>query len=455
MAAVKIGNIRSYYNGYVATHRHRLWGSTVQVYNTWSIMSYMSAFEFADYWVDTTNAAHYIMSHLFIKLDRAVKFPILADICRLMSRFEPSRHGVADLIKDADSFRESKFRDECVSLFREPQDQLFYEELDCIVSGRAGTSAAHLWSYLYMAGYLAAIPLRITVDEYGRKNEKAVLQYFIPNMDVYKAWKKWILDSAQESVDQDRRLAVESGRVTFFDALYAQNTDDFVTDFGRFLRVLHSGRFCSFSENEAVLELQLVATLTVAGRDDFAVRSEMNRGCGRLDIMISPLPPKPDTLATTFGFVFEFKFVSADKGPSLENELVKAMDENVETSLAQIANNHYVDLFMSDYPNVQIVYGVGISFSAKYSWYGVTRYVRYKEAFERELNFVTYSYKEVGETIKDIMVRRGVPDPGLVLGEGEGWLGRLYDNAAALTRKLRRRGPSQTDSVFKRPQKAI
>ena len=57
---------------------------------------------------------------------------------------------------------------------------------------------------------------------------------------------------------------------------------------------------------------------------------------------------------------------------------------------------------MSDYPNVQIVYRVGISFSAKCSWYGVTRYVRCKEAFEREWNFVTYSYKEVGETITDI-----------------------------------------------------
>ena len=31
MAAVEIGNIRPYYNGYVSTHRHRLGGSTVQV----------------------------------------------------------------------------------------------------------------------------------------------------------------------------------------------------------------------------------------------------------------------------------------------------------------------------------------------------------------------------------------------------------------------------------------
>ena len=61
-------------------------------------------FELADYWVGTRSAAHYIMGHLFSKLDGAVKVPIMADICRLMSRFERP-HRDDDLKEGAVSFR--------------------------------------------------------------------------------------------------------------------------------------------------------------------------------------------------------------------------------------------------------------------------------------------------------------------------------------------------------------
>ena len=86
-------------------------------------------------------------------------------------------------------------------MLREPQDQLLYEELDRIVSGLAGTSADNLWTYLYMAGYLAAIPLLTSfVNQYGRKKQTVFLQYFIPNEEVYNAWKIRILDLAKEAV---------------------------------------------------------------------------------------------------------------------------------------------------------------------------------------------------------------------------------------------------------------
>ena len=397
IADSEIGDVRSYYNGYVSTNLRN--GTSVQVYNPWSIMNYLESSLLADHWVGTTDAGHYIMSHLFTKLDRTVKIPILADICRLMSRFEGA-HGVADLKEDANCFRENKFRNECVSLFRDPQDQLIYEELDSIVSGLAGTRADHLWAYLYMAGYLAAIPLRITVHEYGRKKEKIVLQYFIPNEEVYMAWKTWILDSAQESINQDRLLAAESGRQSFFDALYAQNIDDFVADFDRFLRVFQSSGFCSYSDRKA-LQLHLVAALTAVAGKDFAVRSEVNSGCGRLDIMVSPFAPKPDKSdAPTFGFVFELKFVHPGNETSSENRLLKVKGGNDEKSLAQITNKHYVDMFVSDYPTVQIVYGIGVSFSAQCSWCGVMRYVRRKNSFRPQRDFVTYSYNEAEKRLR-------------------------------------------------------
>ena len=432
---------RSYYNGYIATDRDNYSGSSVQVYNPWSIMRFISTSTLGNYWLETTNAAHYIMSHLFTKLDITVRISILADVCRLMSRFERPRLS-DDLKEDAISFRAKTSREECVSLFREPQDQLLYEELDRIVSGLAGSSADQLWSYLYMAGYLAAIPQRIIfVGKDGTKEEKVFLQYFIPNEEVYNAWTKWIRDSAQESVIQDRLLAAASERTTYFDALYTQNVDDFVTDFGRFLRVFLSAGFCSYSEREAVLQLHLVAALTVAGENKFTVRHEVNSGSGRLDIMVSTLARTGGSDTPSFGLVFELKFVRPVRKKKLsDNELVKVMDAKVEESLSQIANNHYVDVFVSEYPDVQIIYGIGISLSAQYSWFGVTRYFRCKDAFQRERDFVTYSYKEVGETVEDILRRRGVPEPDILSEHEEGWLRRIRDNVAELARKLRGAG---------------
>ena len=196
----RIDQASSYYNGYVATDQYKHAPSSVQVYNPGSIVRFVSTSTLGNYWLETT-AIHSIMSHLFTKLYGTVRSSILGDICCLMSRFERPRL-TDDLKEDATSFRANKPREQWVSLFREPQSQLHYEKLDRIISGLSFGWADQLWSYLYMAGCLAAIPLQIVdVDRPGWESEKLVLQYFIPNEEVYNAWKKCILDSSQESVD--------------------------------------------------------------------------------------------------------------------------------------------------------------------------------------------------------------------------------------------------------------
>ena len=179
-------DLRDYYNGYEA-----FWypdkSRSVKLYNPWSVMKAIRSsyvLNIRSHWTDTGGAAHFIMSHLFTKLDGSDRSKVLDGIVAMASwfhRLEAAKitHGEApfscleDLLENdrvngrfpeqpGDSVRTLEQRQTPpISVIYEPIGDILFSDLGCPNDGAHGASPvpSTLFAYLYYAGYLVGRPI--------------------------------------------------------------------------------------------------------------------------------------------------------------------------------------------------------------------------------------------------------------------------------------------------------
>lgn len=273
--ADKAADLRTWYDGY-------RFGDS-DVYNPWSVLSYLSKNCVAQpYWVNTSSNS---------VLGRAFKNQGAAEVDQLLSLLEP---GV---------------------MFEQPIDpNIAYGELE--------SRPAALWSVLYMAGYLT------TDDTQFPEDPVRLRPLRVPNVEVRSVFRREVVDRARNALQDPRRLA------PLHDALVAGDQ----TMFAEQLQALVLGSASMYDlTRESECHMLLMGLLFgMPGYGDPV--SNREAGYGRFDLQVTPLPDRTAELPL---LTVEVKFMGSSSYDQLGEGAPTALDELARKALNQIAGKAY------------------------------------------------------------------------------------------------------------------
>ena len=273
--ANKTADLRTWYDGY-------RFGDS-DVYNPWSVLSYLSKNCVAQpYWVNTSSNS---------VLGRAFKNQGAAEVDQLLSLLEP---GV---------------------MFEQPIDpNIAYGELE--------SRPAALWSVLYMAGYLT------TDDTQFPEDPVRLRPLRVPNVEVRSAFRREVVDRARNALQDPRRLA------PLHDALIAGDQAAFAEQLQAL--VLGSASMYDLTRESECHMLLMGLLFGMPGYGDPV--SNREAGYGRFDLQVTPLPDRAAELPL---LTVEAKFMSSSSYDQLGEGAPAALDELARKALNQIAGKAY------------------------------------------------------------------------------------------------------------------
>lgn len=253
----EIDEVKRWYNGYI-------FGDTV-IYNPWSILNYVDNFKegFKPHWVNTSS-------------NDLVKFVLTKGGEKIQRELEELIQG-RELIK------------------------IINED---IVMSDIAKSSENVWSFLLFSGYLKSINKEL-------KNGRLYCTLKIPNLEVQCLYEDIILDWLKENVNNDRfdfmLQSLVNGEIEAFSGIF----EEFVLNSVSYFDV-------SGNESEKVYHAFVLGML-VALSEDYEVKSNLESGYGRYDVMI--IPRNNDKK----GIIIEFKKVS--KRENLEQAALSALKQ--------------------------------------------------------------------------------------------------------------------------------
>lgn len=196
--------------------------------------------------------------------------------------------------------------------------ELTYDEID--------QSIDNLWSVLFTTGYLTQIGM----------TEQGAYRLVIPNKEVREVYKLQIQEWFQRSIMSDTRSleqfwsAFEAGNAAGVEQYLKQILSNSVSFYDT-----GAGRV----ERENVYHTLLIGLL--AGNDNWLVRSNVEAGDGRADIIVETEDPDA-------GIIIELKYA----------ETFPVMETASEKALTQIKNRRYQEYLKNDDRNDILLYGI-------------------------------------------------------------------------------------------------
>ncbi len=288
--STEASNLSLWYNGY-------LFGMRV-IYNPWSVLTFISRRQRVPrpYWINTSSNA------------------LLREI---ITRSDPSfQTQIERLLADA-------------SIQSPLNENIVLRDLK--------NNETNIWSLLVFSGYLKSVSLEYREDE-------IIYELTIPNLEVRSFYRHTIQDWLQETIGSQRLR----------DLLHALIQADWET-FGELLQemvlALLSYHDTAGQEPERVYHAFVLGLLTNLN-DRYLIRSNLESGYGRYDVLM--IPRKPDEP----GFVFEFKKFN----PKKDKNAVDAM----QSALQQISDRQYATELREH--QVKAIWGIGVVIKGKQVW---------------------------------------------------------------------------------------
>ncbi len=273
--------LAKWYDGYK-------FGNTSQIYNPWSIVSYVSNKEvgFRPYWV---NSGDYSL--------------IKSRIIEL---------GVKDNIKN---LIEGKTID------KELKENFVFQDFE--------TDNELIWTLLTDNGYLT----QVEKSKYGNYKLK------IPNNEVKIVFKDIIMTWLNKEVKIKRDLLIEmaesliNNRIHEFEIVFREIIGDTLSYFDTAKKTDKNTKETIIT-NEQIYHVYMLGLLAIL-TDDYTIKSNRESGLGRYDIMLIPYEKKQN------GIVIEIKQIEKQKINEKDDKFQKRINNMLDKALAQIEKNEY------------------------------------------------------------------------------------------------------------------
>ena len=195
----------------------------------------------------------------------------------------------------------------------------------------------NIWSLLVFSGYLKSVSLAYQENE-------IIYELTIPNLEVRSFYRHTIQDWLQQTIGSQRLR----------DLLHALIETDWET-FGELLQemvlALLSYHDTAGKEPERVYHAFVLGLLTNLN-DRYLIRSNLESGYGRYDVLMIPRNPGVP------GFVFEFKKFNPKKDKNAEDAMQNALQQILDRQYATELREH----------QVKEIWGIGVVISGKQVW---------------------------------------------------------------------------------------
>lgn len=288
--------VKQWYDGFI-------FGNQKDIYNPWSITSYLDSKILKTYWAQTSS------NSLVGKL---------------------LREGSSETKKDLEDLIEGK------AIIKRIDEQIVFNYLD--------KDENAVWSFLLASGYLKSEnvdyrgetrepyhTLRITNIETKATIENLMKGWFAANISDYNSFVKYLLEGDIEAMNHYmNNIALQT--FSLFDV---------------------AGKPSEYLEPERFYH-GFVLGLMVDRREDYVIKSNRESGFGRYDVVMIP---KNKNNPKTPAIVIEFKVQNKNKEPNLE--------DSVNSALQQIQNKNYDADLISDGVNPDWIRHYGFAFSGK------------------------------------------------------------------------------------------
>lgn len=288
--------VKQWYDGFV-------FGDQKDIYNPWSITSYLDSKILKTYWAQTSS------NSLVGKL---------------------LREGSSETKKDLEDLIEGK------AIIKRIDEQIVFNYLD--------KDENAVWSFLLASGYLKSEnvdyrgetrepyhTLRITNIETKATIENLMKGWFAANISDYNSFVKYLLEGDIEAMNHYmNNIALQT--FSLFDV---------------------AGKPSEYLEPERFYH-GFVLGLMVDRREDYVIKSNRESGFGRYDVVMIP---KNKNNPKTPAIVIEFKVQNKNKEPNLE--------DSVNSALQQIQNKNYDADLISDGVNSNWIRHYGFAFKGK------------------------------------------------------------------------------------------
>ncbi|MBQ7678998.1 MAG: AAA family ATPase, partial [Butyrivibrio sp.] len=286
--------VKYWYDGFT-------FGDTPDIYNPWSITSYLEEKEFNTYWADTSSNG------------------LVGNLLRAGNR---------------------EFKESFEQLLN---DESIQTELDeQIVFSQLGQKSSAVWSLLVASGYLKIVE----VDRRDRAIRRPVYTLRLTNLEV-----KWMFYDLISVWFDNRSDAMPN----FIKCMLAGNVEDMNNYLNRIARDTFSSFDTGTHPSESAPERfyhGFVLGLLVDKAADYVVKSNRESGYGRYDVVMEPKDIQNPAV------IMEFKVYDERKG---EQEL----SDTVTNALQQIEDKHYdTDLLARGIPQERI-YKYGFAFRGR------------------------------------------------------------------------------------------
>lgn len=288
--------VKQWYDGFV-------FGDQKDIYNPWSITSYLDSKILKTYWAQTSS------NSLVGKL---------------------LREGSSETKKDLEDLIEGK------AIIKRIDEQIVFNYLD--------KDENAVWSFLLASGYLKSEnvdyrgetrdpyhTLRITNIETKATIENLMKGWFAANISDYNSFVKYLLEGDIEAMNHYmNNIALQT--FSLFDV---------------------AGKPSEYLEPERFYH-GFVLGLMVDRREDYVIKSNRESGFGRYDVVMIP---KNKNNPKTPAIVIEFKVQNKNKEQKLE--------DSVNSALQQIQNKNYDADLIQDGVNPDWIRHYGFAFSGK------------------------------------------------------------------------------------------
>ena len=265
--------IKKWYDGYK-------FGNTTNIYNPWSILSYILQYEegFRTYWTNTSS--NDLIREQINKKDAN---NIRAEILKLINN--------EIIVKDI-------------------EENFVFSDLD--------TPKEVLWTLLVYSGYLT-IKEQIKLGVYELK---------IPNYELKIIFKKTVLDWIQTDIRIIKSLLERTTN-------HLINNE--IVKFEQGFKEIMGDTFSYYDTaktNEYVYQSYILGLLAIIG-DDYIIKSNKESGEGRYDIMLIPHDRRQN------GVVIEIKQIEKQKENEIDEDFAKRINKQIELAKNQIDKNKY------------------------------------------------------------------------------------------------------------------
>jgi hypothetical protein len=282
-----VSNLTLWYNGY-------LFGNVV-IYNPWSVLTFISRRQRVPrpYWINTSSNA------------------LLRE---LITRTDPS------------------FQSQIQKLLANESIQSPLNEN--IVLRDLKNNETNIWSLLVFSGYLKSLSLAYQEGE-------LIYELTIPNLEIRSFYRHTIQDWLQQTIGSQRLREL-------LQALIQTDWEAFGELLQELVLAVLSHHDTAGQEPERVYHAFVLGLLTNLN-DRYSIRSNLEAGYGRYDVLMSPKN------LDNPGFVFEFKKFNPKKE--------KTVQETIQNALQQISDRQYATELREE--QVKEIWGIGIAIQGK------------------------------------------------------------------------------------------